>query len=599
MDATNNTKPLLIYDGDCGFCKYSVRYWHQLTGDKVEYKPYQEVADQYPQIPREAFKRAIQYVAPDGKISSAAKASFLTVSHAKGRGLGLWLYKKLPGFAFISEKVYAFIAAHRSVFYYISIILWGRDPEPPRYQLTAWLFLRILGLLYLAAFISFGTQALGLIGSRGIIPIADAVTHAEAHMDAARYWYAPMLFWLNSSDFMIQAICWGGALFSLLLIFNRLPRVSLIILYVLYLSLIYAGQYFMTFQWDLYLLETGVIAIFLISSTTMGIWLLRWLLFRFMLAGGLVKLLSGDSTWQTLTALRYYFNTEPLPTPLAWYANQLPARALSIGAAATLIIEVILPFFIFLPRHLRFVAAGGFLILQTLITLTGNYNFFNLLTIALCLVLFDDATLRKIIPARLLSRLPQPKKPYKIMSIFTYAFALITVFVSIVQFQLRFIGHAPAPAIWVGNAIEPLHLVSTYGPFAVMTTQRLEIIIEGSDDGINWREYAFKYKPGDVNRRPPWNIPHQPRLDWQMWFAALTTADDTPWFPRFIQRLLENSPDVLALLKTNPFPDHAPRYIRAQFYDYNFTTYEEKAKTGAWWNRRYVMVYFPQVSLRS
>lgn len=581
------TKPILIYDGDCGFCFYWANYWHKLTGDKVIYKPYQEVAAQYPEIPIEEFQNAVQYVAPDGKISRAAEASFLTLSNAPGKSFWLTLYKKLPGFAFISEKSYAFIASHRDLFFKISIFLWGRNYEPPRYDFIAWLFLRLLGLIFFAAFVSFGVQALGLIGSQGIIPLDNLINAGQNQLSAIRYYILPMVFWLNSSDFAIQAVCWGGAALSLLLVFNILPRINLLLLYFLYLSLVTAGQVFMTFQWDTYLLETGILAIFLIGTPTLGIWLLRWLLFRFIFAGGLVKIFSGDPTWQNLTALSYYFNTEPIPTPLAWYAHHLPLSVLTFATASALFIELVLPFLIFFPRKLRFFAGYAIVLMQSIIILTGNYNFFNLLTILLCLTLFDDNAFNKVFAKR-------TSKPYKITIIFSGIVATFLVILSLIDLQARFIGKVPYPLLWTYLVSEPLHLVNPYGPFAVITTERMEIVIEGSNDGINWREYEFKYKPGNIYRPLSWNIPHQPRVDWQMWFAALGSADDNPWFTQFMERLLENSPPVIALLEKNPFPDAPPRYIRAQFYEYNFTTPDERSKTGAIWDRRLVRLYFLQ-----
>ena len=364
MQTTNTVRrePLLIYDGDCRFCIYWARYWQRLTGHRVNYAPYQEVAAQYPEIPLAAFQRAVQYIAPDGKIASGAEAAFLTLSHASGKRFWLTLYRHLPGFAAIAELMYSFVASHRSAFYRPSLWLWGRDYEPPRFDLVSWLFLRVIGLIYLAAFVSFGVQALGLIGSHGILPLSEFAKAVRSQLASASYWRVPMVFWLDQSDFAIQAACWAGAALSLLLIFDVLPRLSLFFLYALYLSLFYAGQEFMGFQWDLLLLESGFLALLLSMATKPGIWLLRWLLFRFMFLSGAVKLLSGDRTWANLSALSYYFQTEPLPTPLAWYAHHLPQDVLAAATAATLVIELALPLLIFCPRRLRFVAASGILL---------------------------------------------------------------------------------------------------------------------------------------------------------------------------------------------------------------------------------------------
>ncbi len=604
MQTTNPIRraPLLIYDGDCRFCIYWARYWQRLTGDRVTYAPYQEVAAQYPEIPLAAFQRAVQYVASDGKIASGAEASLLTLSHASGKGFWLTLYRRLPGFAALAELIYAFIASRRFALYRPSLWLWGRDYEPPLYDLVSWLFLRAIGLIYLAAFVSFGVQASGLIGSHGILPLSEFTGAIRSQFGPERYGYFPMVFWLDQSDFAIGAVCWAGAALSLLLIFDVLPRLSLFFLYGLYLSLFYAGQVFTGFQWDTLLLEAGFLAFFLSIATKPGIWLLRCLLFRFMFLSGAVKRLSGDPTWANLTALFYHFQTQPLPTPLAWYAHHLPRVVLEGSTAATFFIELGLPFLIFCPRRLRFVAAYGFCLLEGLIFLTGNYNFFNLLAMALCLVLFDDAALCKVVPQRL-TRFVQHQvrdiKPGKIVSFAAGALTLLIVFANIVQIHAALGGRPSAPAMWISDEIAPLRIVNTYGLFAVMTTARPEIIIEGSDDGLHWREYAFRYKPGDVMRPPLWNVPHQPRLDWQMWFAALETASQNPWFLRFVQRLLENSPQVTALLGSNPFPHKPPLYVRARLYDYRFSTPEERAATGAWWVRRPQGIYFPATALRS
>ena len=479
--------------------------------------------------------------------------------------------------------------------------LWGRDYGPPQYDLVAFLFLRLFGLIYLSAFVSFGVQAQGLIGSHGILPVRELVDAIGARFGPERFWFMPMVFWWSASDLTIQVVCWLGAALSLLLVLNVVPRLSLLLLYVLYLSVLYGGQEFMTYQWDAYLLEAGFLALLLSYATTPGIWLLRWLLFRFLFMSGVVKLLSGDPNWWNLSALSYHFLTQPLPTPLAWYAAHLPSSLLKFATGCTFFIELILPFLIFFPRRLRFFAAFGILLLQVCILLTGNYNWFNLQTMLLCLLLFDDAALHHMLPRRLVRLLPTRAKhqaPRGALKIVVGALTLLIVFCSLVQMDARFGGSPPAVAQSVDRLVEPLRIVSGYGLFAVMTTQRNEIVIEGSDDGIVWREYEFRYKPGDIARRPPWNIPHQPRLDWQMWFAALDDPRRLTWFAHFLRRVLENGPEVMALLARNPFPDKPPIYVRAQFYDYTYSSSEDKAK-GLWWERKSLGLYFPVVRLKN
>ncbi len=592
-------RPRLLYDGDCGFCFYWARYWQRLTGDSVDYRPYQQVLAQYPAIPEAEFQRAVQFVEPDGRRACAAEASFLTLSHAPGKGFWLTLYRRLPGFAPVSELAYAFIARRRPAFFRLSLLLWGRRHEPPRYQLISFLFLRLFGLITLCAFVSFAVQAQGLIGSRGILPLSEFIEALATRFGPERFVLAPMVFWLNDSDFAIRAVCWAGAGFSLMLALNFLPRLSLVLIYALYLSLLYGGQTFMTFQWDTFLLETAIVALVMSFSPTIGVWLARWLLFRFMFMSGVVKLISGDPNWRDLSALTYHFLTQPLPTPLAWYAAQLPAGVLKAATGAMFFVELVLPFLIFGPRRLRFVAAFGILILQSCILLTGNYNWFNLQTMLLCLPLFDDAALRSLLPSRVLEFAQARAKhqaPRRAATIAVNAAGLMLVALSLVQMDERFGGSPPAPAAAIDDLFEPFHLTSPYGLFAVMTTTRDEIIVAGSDDGVQWREYEFRYKPGDVNRRPPWNIPHQPRLDWQMWFAALDGAEQNPWFSRFLERLLQNEPSVTALLERNPFPDHPPTYVRAELYEYTFAGNDDH---GRWWERRLAGLNLPKAHLKA
>jgi len=257
----------------------------------------------------------------------------------------------------------------------------------------------------------------------------------------------------------------------------------------------------------------------------------------------------------------------------------------------------VLPFLIFGPRRLRFCAAFGIVLLQGCILLTGNYNWFNLQTMLLCLLLFDDAAIRSLLPRRVIQLPPariEPARPRRTMSVVVSALTLLILFCSLIQMDIRFGGDPPALTQAVEGLMEPFHIVSPYGLFAVMTTQRDEIAIEGSYDGVEWREYEFRYKPGNLARRPPWNIPHQPRLDWQMWFAALDDPRELPWFQRFIRRLLENEPSVLALLAKNPFPDKPPVFVRARSYDYEYTDGEQKA-AGLWWKRRLSGTYYPAV----
>jgi hypothetical protein len=446
-------------------------------------------------------------------------------------------------------------------------------------------FLKALGAIYLIAFVSFGVQAAGLIGSQGILPVANYLQGMHDALGARAFWYAPNVFWVSSSDIALRVAWVAGAALAVLLMLGFFQRTCLIALLVLYLSISTAGQDFWSFQWDILLTEAGFLAIFADGSPGRT-WLFRWLLFRLMFMSGLVKLLSGDPTWRDLTALSYHYETQPLPTPLAWYIYQLPAWFQKVSTAFMFFVELLVPFLIFAPRKLRRIAAGLLILLQVLILLTGNYTFFNLLAIALCVFLFADCPAREARPET---------HAHRAITMALLAFVLTT---SALQFLETFRVPLPAPLRTYLVLISPLRLINSYGLFAVMTTTRPEIVVEGSNDGSNWLAYEFRYKPGDVRRAPAWVAPYQPRLDWQMWFAALGSADENRWFYNFAARLMQGSPPVLGLLERNPFPRGGPRYIRATVYDYRFTDFAERRRTGAWWRREEKVTYLPPISLR-
>ena len=591
-------RPTLVYDGDCGICRYWVDYWQGLTGDRILYRPYQEAASDFPDIPREAFARAIQLIETDGSVYSGAAATYRVLWQAPGRGAWSWLYAHVPGFAPASEWAYEFFSRRRALLNRVSKFLWGRRLQPERYELVSWLFLRLLGAVYVAAFGSLAVQIQGLVGHAGILPLDEYLGLARQELGSSAYTILPTLFWLNASDTALSAGAIAGAVLGTLVFFDRGTRPALIGSFALYLSYVYAGQDFMTFQWDSLLLETGFLAMFLTGGSRIVVWLYRWLAFRYFLLAGAVKLLSGDLTWRDLTALQYHFWTQPLPTPLAWYAAQLPPWLLAMGTTATLVVEIGCVFLIFLPRRLRALAGCALLLFQGLIMLTGNYNFFNVLSMTMCIFLFDDAALGRLLPRRITAwaqaRAPHPGR---VATAVAAVLALVVVPVGVNRIS-QAVMRTDLPVLGaLSRAVSPLFIVNAYGLFAVMTTARPEIVIEGSADGQTWVEYGFTYKPGSLTRAPFWNVPHQPRLDWQMWFAALGDAQANPWFQNFVFRLLQGSPPVLALLESNPFPDRPPRYVRAKLYQYRFADSRTHAATGQWWTREFERPYFPSVSL--
>ncbi|MCH7743820.1 MAG: lipase maturation factor family protein [Proteobacteria bacterium] len=580
-------QPLLIYDGDCAFCNYCVDFARIAAGHAVDFQPYQSVQAQFPGISEDEFRAAIQLVLPDGKIVTGAGAAFQTLLF-KGSGLWAWCYKYLPLFAWFSEKAYQFVARHRTGCHRISKVLFGSSLQPQELSLTIALFLRMLALIYLAAFLSFAGQALGLIGAEGILPVANYIAAVDQNYGAEKFWLLPTLFWLDSSDLAIQGIAWLGVSVSLLLLFDIFPTLSLCLLYVLYLSLFGGGQVFMSYQWDILLLECGFLAIFLRAWPNLFVWLYRWLLFRFMLQSGLVKLLSGDPSWQQLTALNFHFESQPLPTVLAWYAHKLPEVMLQAGVVFSFVVELLVPFLILMPRYPRLVAGITIALFELMIFLTGSYNFFNLLTLTLCLLLLDDQFLKHWIPAAWL-RKSAPSRQNAIPGWRRIVWGSVaTIYLLQSGLLLAATGNRSGLSEASRDLLNwsaPFHIANSYGLFAVMTTGRPEIIIEGSTDGIEWRSYELPYKPGTVNRMPVWATPHQPRLDWQLWFAALAPAHRNPWLQGLMAGLLSGSEPVLGLFEKDPFPTEPPKFVRAQLYQYRFSNWQERDETGAWWHR--------------
>jgi hypothetical protein len=474
---------------------------------------------------------------------------------------------------------------------------------------ATWLFLRALGVIYLLAFWSLAVQLPGLVGEHGILPARLTMDGARAfvaaeHIGVDRFRMLPTAFWLGTSDRFLMGMCVGGIGLSALLVAGIAPALMLALLWVDYLSFSAIGRAFLSYQWDALLLETGFLAIFVAplafrdrrsdgnQAPRVARWLMLWLLFRLMVASGAVKLVSGDPMWRDFTALSVHFETQPIPTPLAWYVHGLPLLATKAMTAAAIGIELVAPFLMLGSRRTRHVAFGLIVGLQIAIALTGNYAFFNLLTIALCVWLLDDATFKRGSPAAV-------RPDTRLRSAVALAAAIVTVPVSLLAFSSSLGLPLPGAALGapIADAVEPLRSVNAYGLFAVMTPTRPEIVVEGSNDGKTWAAYEFKYKPGDHARRPPWVAPHQPRLDWQMWFAALGSPDQAPWFENFCRRLLEGSPAVLALLEHNPFPDGPPRYVRSTLYRYRFADAHTRRTTGAWWTREPLGEFLPPLSL--
>jgi len=595
-----------------------------MTADKVNYTTYQETAEHFPEISSNEFNRSLVLIEPDGTVIFAAEAVYRSLTYRRSREWLVWSYDHIPGFAIFSEIGYGLIARHRKFASAVTRLLWGKDVRRPSYFWARRWFLRLLGVVYLVAFVSLWVQVDGLVGSNGMSPVVQFLPAVRSQVGPDAYGLLPTLCWFNASDAFLHFLCGIGVLCSLLLIFGIAPAVLLAALFVLYLSLTIAGQVFFNFQWDVLLLEIGFLSIFLAPwrlwprelllwprsppagkaspVSPAALFLLKFLLFKLMLMSGVVKLTSGDESWWNLTALDYHYWSQPLPTVFGWWADKSPEWFKYSSVAFCLVVEIIVPFFIWAPRLLRLIAAGLLIFLQLAIAITGNYCFFNLLTIALCLLLIDDSAVGSDCRAVRCQSVDAPNGRTLTQRLSVY----IGMFVIIVTLPInawlifsafRPLSRPPPALANLYQTFEAFRIANGYGLFRVMTKDRCEIILEGSADGIDWLPYEFKWKPGDVKSAPGWCAPHQPRLDWQMWFAALGAPRENPWFVALIFRLLQGSHDVNGLLANNPFSDKPPRYIRAMFYRYRFTTVDELRQTGAWWKREELREYLPTLSL--
>ncbi|MGY8822455.1 MAG: lipase maturation factor family protein [Candidatus Latescibacterota bacterium] len=511
----------------------------------------------------------------------------------------------------------------------------GQRAGEGQYYLVRALFLRLLALVYAIAFVSLWGQIEGLVGSEGILPVADFLQGIRAQSGQSPWWALPTLCWLWGSDTALQAYCAVGLVCALLGMIGAAPALVLSLAWGLYLSLVVAGQAFLSFQWDLLLLEAGFLGVLWAPlalrprwvwaghPSRWVLWLLRFLLFRLMVASGLVKLLSGDPAWRALTALNYHFATQPLPTWTSWYVHQLPEWVLMVSTLAMFILEIAVPFCLFLPRAWRALGAVFLVVLQMGIGLTGNYGFFNLLSALLCLTWFDDAHGQRLKCFYIDAYKRNNRRLYPSVvaaeqvgnsvvgpargtiggrewpRLIVWPIGTLLLLFAVLQLTRTARLELPWPAVLIQMhaSSRPFALVNYYGLFAVMTTERPEIVVEGSADGEVWQAYRFRYKVGDMRRAPVFVQPHMPRLDWQMWFAALRTWQQSSFFSPFVLRLLQGSPSVLALLEHNPFPDGPPRYVRARLYDYHFSGWIDRGE-GRWWTRSEKGLYCPSLSLK-
>ena len=463
------------------------------------------------------------------------------------------------------------------------------------YWYSRFVFERMLAAMYLVGFAVAINQFVPLLGERGLLPVSRFTQFVSFRA-------SPSLFYLSPTDTAFRVAAWTGIVLAVLMLTGWPQQRGTIVsagvwalLWLLYLSFVNVGQTFYSFGWETLLLESGFLAMFLGGSSTAPsmwlIWMYRWLLFRVMFGAGLIKI-RGDACWRDLTCLNYYFETQPMPNPVSWYFHWLPEAVHKGGVAFNHFVELLVPFGYFAPQPIATVAGLLTIAFQGVLIVSGNLSWLNWLTVTLCIPTLDD---------RFLSWLPLSPPllhdPSLVHRGAIYALAAVVAVLSVAP-TLNMLSASQI----MNTSFEPFHLVNTYGAFGGITRTRYEIVIEGTDDetvssATKWREYEFKGKPGDPNRRAPQVAPYHLRLDWLMWFEAFAPQPQDQWFIALLQRLLRGDPATVSLLHTNPFPDHPPRFLRARYYRYWFTTPEERRRTGRWWNRQLAGEYVPAITL--
>jgi hypothetical protein len=530
---------------------------------------------------------------------------------------------------------------------------WLFDPDSgPRDRFAPrWIFLRALAAIYFFAFLALVFQIKGLIGPSGILPAPRLLEAIQSQVPGlSRFWYAATLFWFSSSSHMMMVVVWIGLMASVAAFFNVWPRLSFFVCLVCFLSFVTAAGDFSGYQSDGMLLEAGFLALFFAprgfwpgwgiqsAAPRAALFLLQWEWFRIYFESGIVKLLSGDPEWRHLTAMDDYYQNGPLPTFIGWYVQHFPHWFHVDTAAGTLVMELAIVWMMFMPRRVRLICFCIVTPWEIGVILTANYAFLNYLVFFLGFLLLDDRSLLSWIPARFRDPLehvvpiesvaaaqerlsilttpewetksdsaagggPDPVPRPRVVRGFRAHLRAMRLAVTVVA--LTWIAYdttvemfrMPWPDLPLPNApivaLEPFRIANQYGLFAVMTRGRYEIEFQGSNDGKTWTAYLFRHKPQALNEAPGVYAPYQPRFDWNLWFASLTDYQNATIVPLTEERLLDNDRDVLALFRSNPFPQAPPRYVKAVLWQYWFTSLDEKHTTGNWWRRNLLGLYAP------
>jgi hypothetical protein len=515
--------------------------------------------------------------------------------------------------------------------------------------LPRWLFLRALGCIYFSAFFSLVFQIRGLIAPEGILPANEYLRAVAQQLGNGRgLWFAPSVLWLASGPHMLTALCWVGMGASLLLALNAWPRGMLLICFVCFLSFVSAAQDFSSYQSDGMLLEAGFIALFFAPpglrpgfgmaspASRASLFLLQWEWFRIYFESGVAKIIGGDPEWRNFTAMDEYYQNGPLPTWIGWYMQHLPHWFHASTVFATLALELVLVWMLFLPRRWRLVCFFIVTPWQLGVILSANYTFLNYLVLALGFLLLDDRFVLRFLPQRWKRSLVastaaaaegnptafeggEPheavgapagtgqfeqgrverwtnalRRQFNVVKLSLISAVLVWMFYATAAELIWMFSALPLPTAPVA-ALEPFRIANRYGLFGIMTRGRYEIEFQGSDDGKTWVAYPFRYKPQDLSVPPGIYAPYQPRFDWNLWFASLGSWRDYPIVPQTEVRLLSNDSDVLNLFEKNPFPHGPPRQVRAVIWQYWFTTMSERRTEGLWWRRQFLGLYAPTI----
>ncbi len=477
------------------------------------------------------------------------------------------------------------------------------------YWLTRFVLLRLLGCVYAVAFLAAARQVVPLIGAHGLLPLDSFFVEVQSALGskAAGFLRIPSLFWLAHSDATLQVVAFIGCALSCVVIAGYANAIVMTVLWLLYMSFVHVGQDWYGYGWEIQLLETGFLAIFLCPlldarpfsprpPPLVVIWLFRWLIFRIMFGAGLIKL-RGDDAWRDLTALYYHFETQPIPNPLSRWFHFLPHWILRAGVGFNHVAELVAPWFVFHPRRARHIAGLIIVAFQSTLIVSGNLSFLNWLTIVPALACFDDSFWSKVLPRALVTRMTATSAnavaPSRAARSIRWTLVAVIGVLSI-QPIVNMISSRQI----MNTSFDPLDLVNTYGAFGTVGRERLNVVFEGTngdpnDPNSTWKEYPYRALPVDIDRRPVQIAPYQPRLDWQMWFAAMSTPDQYPWTLHLVWKLLHGDAGAIGLFAANPFPDKPPRHIRAVSYRYRFARSDEHH----WWTRERLGLWLPAMSI--